>query len=256
MSHDPATDRIDLARDGEDRDVPPPASELIGTLAGLVLADESLSSVLEHITTFAKRTVPGTVEASVTLIEDGKPGTIAYSGRLALALDERQYDAGHGPCLDAARTGDVSDVGDTSKEARWPEFMRAAVAAGVRSSLSVPLSAKQRILGALNMYSSTPRAFDQQSAELVRTFASYAAVALTNTQLYTSTVQLADDMQHAMESRAVIEQAKGILIASRFCTAEEAFAILVDMSQRSNRKLREVAAGLVEMAQKRPGKRG
>lgn len=198
MTHDRATDRVDLPIDGEDDAVQLDAFEAFATLAGLVLAEESLSSVLEHITTLAKRTVPGTADASVTLIDEGQSGTIAYSGELALALDERQYESGHGPCLDAARTGEVSDVGDTSKEMRWPAFMRAAMEAGVRSSLSVPLSTRQRILGALNMYSSVPHAFDQRSAELAQTFASYAAVALTNTQLYTSTVQLADDMQRAM----------------------------------------------------------
>jgi AmiR/NasT family two-component response regulator len=73
-------------------------------------------------------------------------------------------------------------------------------------------------------------------------------VALANAHLYDSTATLARHMQTAMESRAVIEQAKGIVMGERRCTAEEAFAVLVKVSQDSNRKLRDVAAALVERA--------
>jgi len=83
---------------------------------------------------------------------------------------------------------------------------------------------------------------------LAQTFAGYAAVALANAHLYDVTATLAQHLQAAMENRAVIEQAKGIVMAERHCTADEAFAILSKLSQDSNRKVRDVAAALVANA--------
>ena len=85
--------------------------------------------------------------------------------------------------------------------------------------------------------------------ELARTFASYAAVAVANAQLFASTAQLARQMEEAMASRAAIEQAKGILMGSLKCTPDEAFDVLVRHSQNSNRKLRDIAQGIVDSTQ-------
>ena len=92
---------------------------------------------------------------------------------------------------------------------------------------------------------SVPDAFDDEAHELAQGFASYAGVAVANMHLYTGTRQLAHQLQHAMQSRAVIDQAKGILMAQRRCTAEEAFDVLIAVSQGTHRKLREVAQALV-----------
>jgi AmiR/NasT family two-component response regulator len=86
---------------------------------------------------------------------------------------------------------------------------------------------------------------------MAQTFSAYAAVALANAHLYDTTATLAQHMQAAMQHRAVIEQAKGILIAGRGCSPEEAFTILRKLSQDTNRKLRDVAAALVDQAQTR-----
>jgi AmiR/NasT family two-component response regulator len=109
------------------------------------------------------------------------------------------------------------------------------------------------VRGALNIYGQEPAAFDDDTVLLAQTFAGYAAVALANAHLYHSTASLAQHMQAAMESRAVIEQAKGIIIGERRCTADEAFAVLTKVSQDSNRKVRDVAAALVARTQGIPG---
>ena len=130
-------------------------------------------------------------------------------------------------------------------ETRWPGFARRALDAGIRSSVSVPLPLQQAVTGALNIYAAQPAAFDQDAIELARTFAGYAAVAIANAHLYQSTATLAEHMRRAMETRAVIEQAKGILIAQRHCTPEQAFELLTRLSQATHRKLRDCAADLV-----------
>lgn len=117
---------------------------------------------------------------------------------------------------------------------------------GLASSLSIGLPIQEAVVGALNVYAHTPEAFDDEAVTVLETFAAYAAVALSNAQLYDSTANLARQMREAMANRAVIEQAKGIVMAERRCGPAEAFAILSKVSQDSNRKVRDVAQALVD----------
>jgi GAF domain-containing protein len=173
--------------------------------------------------------------------------TAAFTGEAAIALDERQYEADHGPCLHAARSSDVVVVPDTSADDRWPQYASAAAARGVRSSLSVPLPVRRQVTaGALNFYATDAAAFSDDVIELAQTFAGQAAVAITNAELFHATSTLAEQMQQAMASRAVIEQAKGILMRERRCSADDAFAVLVRLSQEGHQKLRDVAQRIVD----------
>ncbi|MGW5669218.1 GAF and ANTAR domain-containing protein [Micromonospora sp. NPDC003776] len=215
---------------------------------GRIKYDEAdLEVVLSNVAQVAKDTIRGTAEVSVTLIQGTEAYTAAHTGDLALTLDEWQYAQGRGPCLDAATTGTVMLVPDMSAESRWPEWADRARKAGAASSLSIGLPIQEAMVGALNIYGAAAGAFDEQ-VELAQTLAGYAAIALANVHLYESTATLAQQMQEAMQSRAVIEQAKGIIMAQRRCSADEAFAILARVSQDANRKLREVAESLVDRA--------
>ena len=172
--------------------------------------------------------------------------TVVFTGDLAHQLDERQYDAGFGPCMDAAVSGTTIAVANADPASPYPEFSRVSLRAGVSHSLSVGLPVPQRIVGALNMYATTDEGFDDEAVLLAETFAEYAAVAVANAHLYSSTASLAAQMQTAMESRGVIDQAKGIIMGRNRCSADEAFTIMVTMSQRRNIKLRNLAQELVD----------
>ncbi|MDH6462983.1 GAF domain-containing protein [Micromonospora sp. A200] len=212
---------------------------------GTIRYDETgLDAVLTRIAQVARDGIPGAAEVSVTLVHGTEATTAAYTGDLALRLDEWQYEQGRGPCLDAATTGTVMIVADMATEGRWPEWARRAREAGAGSSMSIGLPIQEAVVGALNVYGTRPGAFDEV-AEAAQTFADHAAVALANAHLYDSTANLAQQMQSAMHSRAVIEQAKGIIMGQRRCSADEAFAILAKVSQNSNRKVRDVAEALV-----------
>ncbi|WP_328346582.1 GAF and ANTAR domain-containing protein [Micromonospora sp. NBC_00421] len=213
---------------------------------GSIRHDEmDLDAVLTRITELARASLPGAAEVTVTLVHGTEANTAAHTGDLALRLDRWQYEQGRGPCLDAATTGAVLIVADMTEERRWPEWAALAHAAGVCSSMSIGLPIQEAVVGALNLYGTRPDAFGRV-AESARTFAGHAAVALANAHLYDSTATLAEQMQTAMRNRAVIEQAKGIIMGQRRCTADEAFAMLARVSQNSNRKLRDVAEALVQ----------
>jgi GAF domain-containing protein len=219
-----------------------------GELGRIVFADMALDDVLARVCELAKLTIPGAAEVGVTLVDAGRAQTAAFTGELAVELDERQYEAGHGPCLESARTGAEFHIHDMSTEPRWPDYTPKAALAGALSSMSLPLPVGDHVVGALNVYATKPKAFGPPEADTARLFASQVAVALRNAQMFAASRALAEQMTQAMASRAVIEQAKGILMGQRRCTADEAFELLRSLSQNSNRKLRDVAQALVDTA--------
>jgi transcriptional regulator with GAF, ATPase, and Fis domain len=214
-------------------------------LGRIKLSETDLNGVFRRVTELAKRTIPGANEVSVTLVHDKGAHTPTFTGDLALVLDESQYELGHGPCLDAAVTTSTQHVVDMTNETRWPNWTVRASKAGAYSSLSIGLPVQEAVTGALNIYATKPQAFDEDALAVAQTFASYAEVAMANAYLYNATTTLAQHMEIAMRSRAVIEQAKGIIMAERRCNADEAFSILTKLSQDTNRKLRDVAVLLV-----------
>jgi GAF domain-containing protein len=212
------------------------------------VSEANIDGVLNELADVARRAIPGAADVSVTLSRGDGAYTAASAGDLALGLDRRQYDAGHGPCLDALASGEIVMMPDTSSEQRWPDFVAAALQTGCRSSLSVGLPVHEFAAGSLNIYALTAGAFDGDAIVIAQTFAGYAAVALANAHLNNTRTALAQYAQAAMDGRAVIEQAKGMIMGERGCTSEDAFKILTKASQDSNRSLRDVAQALVARA--------
>jgi GAF domain-containing protein len=225
--------------------VKPDLSKLHEELATVVLVGRDLADVLDEITKVARRAMPGTEAASITLIRGENAFTAAYDGQMALDADELQYERGYGPCMDAARAGQVFLIEDMRTEQRWPDYARHAAAQGVGSSLSIPLPFQSATIGALDTYAGRPHAFDEADVALGEDVASWLALAVSNADTAARTDEDLAHMRKAMMSRAVIEQAKGILMERHKVTDDQAFTILTHASQRTNVKLRDVAADLV-----------
>lgn len=164
-------------------------------LARLEVAAVDFLDVLGRVTELAKQAVPGAAEVSISLLEEGDPMTAAFTGELALHLDEKQYESGQGPCLAAARGGETFIIADMRAERRWPEFVARAIEHGAQSSMSVSLPIQQAMTGALNVYGREVNAFDRDSLELAHMFASHAAVALANAHRYQTTTAVVTQMQ-------------------------------------------------------------
>ena len=226
--------------------------QLLRALSRVVFADRSLQEVLSEITDIARRNIPGAVSTSITLVRDDRGFTAAHAGEMALAADELQYEKGYGPCLDAGRGNVVLRVDDMRTEQRWPDYVSRTAQTGVRSSLSVPLPYQGTSIGALNNYSTEPAAFaTPESLAAALEVAETIAVVVSNADAHAQLGEQARNMRLAMDSRAVIEQAKGVLMAQRHIDADEAFDVLREASQRYNRKLRDIAAGIVASTQDR-----
>jgi GAF domain-containing protein len=226
---------------------PADAAEALEQLGRLSLRDLSMESVLQQVAELSKTVMPGNPEASVLLLVRDEPTTVVSTGQLATDLDERQYERGHGPCLHAARTGELTEIADTRTDRRWPDYTLRAAERGNLSSLSIPLTINEdeRVSGALNIYAREPDAFDEDARAAGTRFAPYAAIAVGNMHAYESARNMAEHLRTALESRAVIDQAKGILIERYKLTADQAFQALSRASMSSNRKVRDIADELV-----------
>jgi GAF domain-containing protein len=225
---------------------PANATAALERLGRLSLRDLSMEGLLQTVADLTKTVMPGHTEVSVSLLVKDSPSTVASTGQLATDLDESQYERGHGPCLHAARTGELTEIGDTRTDSRWPDYMPRAAEHGALSSLSVSLVIDDgQLAGGLNIYAREPHAFDEDSRSAATRFAPYAAVAAGNLHAYRSAVDRADNLQTALETRGVIDQAKGILMDRHKLTADQAFQVLAQMSMKTNRKLRAVADDLV-----------
>jgi transcriptional regulator with GAF, ATPase, and Fis domain len=213
---------------------------------GLIrLGAQSLNAALLRIADITKRSVPNVHEVSVTVMKGNTPRTAVFTGPLAVDLDERQYESGFGPCIDAAVSGDLILVDTNNADNPYPDFSRSARRAGINQVLSIGLPSTAQTPAGLNLYATDRRAMDPETVALLETLATYAAVAVGNAVTHSTTTELVEQIQELVKSRAVIEQAKGILMAQHNYSAADAFAALTHMSQNSNIRLRDVAGAIV-----------
>ncbi len=183
--------------------------------------------------------------ASVSLAGTGGVTTRAATSPIAEVLDEIQYRAQEGPCLDAISSGTISIPEPSDRQSRWPQFHRESQVHGLLGTLSAPVRVEQEIVGSLNLYALSARFELSERDELLSmVLASYAAMAVAADRHHTLTEQL----NQALASRDIIGQAKGILIAREGCNSDQAFDMLRRASQRLNKKLRDVAEQIVESA--------
>jgi GAF domain-containing protein len=137
-------------------------------------------------------------------------------------------------------------VRDLATDSRWPSYAPRAAEHGARSMVSMPLTVEGKVLGALNVYSREPDAFSPEEVSIAEVIAAHASLAMHTATALKEHRSLSEGLRDAMQSRAVIEQAKGILMAQRKVTAEAAFDLLREASQHRNTKLRLVAEQVVE----------
>ena len=221
-----------------------------GDLTGLLSLEEGTERALQRVTDLAASVVEAADGVGITLVSWGRQGSIpsmrtaAYSDPWVDAIDVDQYGTGEGPCIDAILMRDVVHL-RSMNDSRYPKFSARAIEEGLGSVLAVPLAIDERAMGALNLYARQADAFDPLAEAVARSFAAQAAVALINIELYEGSRKLSDQLGEAMESRAFIEQAKGILMGREHCSADLAFEQMKMMSQKQNLKVSQIAINII-----------
>jgi GAF domain-containing protein len=204
---------------------------------------EDLGMVLQRLVDLAVRVFPPGIDASITVLaDDDRPETVAATSGDVLPLDRAQYAADRGPSLDAARARSPIKTDLDEARERWPEFADAATTAGIVGYLSAPLVTDQTTIGSFNLYSRKPERFDSADAALLTLFTNSALAAVAIADQRRRATALAEHLRTAMESRATIDQAIGMLRERHDLTPAEAWGLLQRQSQNSNVKVRDLAA--------------
>jgi transcriptional regulator with GAF, ATPase, and Fis domain len=217
--------------------------ERLAALARDLVNEPDVQHTVQRVVDAAAESLDGDVWASISLVKRRREiETPATSDERALRADQLQYELEQGPCLDAIWEQETFQIDDMAADEHYPRWSRAvAEQTGIRSSLSLQLftDEEQNSLGALNLYSPQPQAFDAETRGEALAFAAQAAVALRS-------AQTEEHLRSAMATRTLIGQAQGILMERLKITPERAFAVLSRLSQERNEKLRNVARQLVE----------
>jgi GAF domain-containing protein len=200
----------------------------LNVLVKVLAAQRSLPARLEAVAGMAKKLVPSCDAASITLIVEGEATTAAITDRIALEIDLVQYTNDEGPCLAAVDPPTAIRIDVLADDERFPRFAAGAVELGVQSVLSLPLVASDMVVGSLNMYSQQTNAFDESTEQAMAPLLQYAAETVAASPLYASAVDTVAEAVIAMEDRAIIARAVGVLMHLHVHSPSEAFDLLED----------------------------
>jgi GAF domain-containing protein len=208
--------------------------------------EEDLLQLLQQFVEIAHQAIDGADSSGVTIDMGGRIYTAVHTDDRTLDVDREQYDAGEGPCLHASRTGSVVRTDADAAEQIWPGFAAAARKEGIRSFLAAPLFTNEQSIGSFNLYGRSKTAFDRIDAEILELLTTAVSRAISDFARFQSATRVADTIQHALENRGPIEQAKGMLMALHAIDADAAFDLLRRESQARNVRLHVVARELVQ----------
>lgn len=224
----------------------------LNSLADLQLSTTTLDALMGLVGETGVATLEGWHACAASLITGDKIATFGSTDDEVDPVDQHQYDTMKGPCVDALG-GDVQYYDGSKDEPRWRQFAEAAAEAGIYSVVSFPMKLDGETLGALNFYSKERGALRQGQQEEGQMFAAQAAVAVANAKAYSDKDTQVRQLEEALKTRTIIGQATGLLMAQESLTSEEAFQKLVQVSQKSNVKLRDIAQRYVEAWESREG---
>lgn len=228
---------VPVSRDFADR---------VAEVARLLTGDTVLDDVLRRLTALGAGLVPGSTAAAVTVAVGEGALTFAASDHRLEDLHRLQFDGGDGPVVETLRHNEPRRIDDTAAELRWPAFCGATAAAGFGSCLALPLCTDRQPAGAVALYGKEPNVFRGVAHDTALLFAAQGGTAVRNAALYRTCRRMVDNLHAALESRAVIEQAKGILTAELGISPGDAFRLLSRHSQNTNQRVRTISTRLVE----------
>lgn len=218
---------------------PKDTARAFADVARHLLDQDSVQATLDGIAELCLSDVRGCEFAGISLVQKGGAVTTpACTDPIVEEADQLQYTMRQGPCLEAIRVRRVFVIDDTLQEQRWPDFMAGVAELGMRSMMSCQLFTRRQVLGGLNLYSRSPKAFDEEAAEIGKVFAAHAAVAL-------SSAQNEENLREALRTRERIGEATGIVMERYKLTGQDAFSLLVKASQNLNIKLRDLVEDIV-----------
>lgn len=189
------------------------------------------------------------VDAAGVILSDqrGHLQVVASTSSRAQDLELFELQSDEGPCLDCFNTGQVvANVPSSAATARWPRFSAAFTAAGYASAHAVPLRLRSQVIGAMNLFCVDTKNLPAGDLALAQALADVATIGLLQERAVHESDLIAEQLQTALNSRIIIEQAKGVLLGLSRVTVDEAFRLMREHSRRHQMPLREVAAHVID----------
>jgi GAF domain-containing protein len=190
--------------------------------------------------------VLGLCGSGVTMVEDGRLRFVTAVSDSSGELERIQEHLQSGPCQDAFHTGEVVRVRDVRVESvRWPEFAAKATRLSVAGVAGIPMRLAGQIIGALNLYAAEPRDWSEEDLTVAGVLADVATSYVINASKIRQQQRLGEQLQHALESRVVIEQAKGITAQQNAVSVDQAYHLMRGHARSNNASIRAVAEAIV-----------
>jgi GAF domain-containing protein len=183
----------------------------------------------------------------------GELRVVAASSEAARLLELFQLQNDQGPCLDCFRSGQPVTATDLGTDQRWPRFAAAAAQAGFAAVQALPMRLREQVIGALNLFRAVPGVFDFADVRVGQALADVATIGLLHERNMRRSDTLNEQLQTALNSRVVIEQAKGKLAERLGLDMDQAFSVLRDYARSRNRRLSDLARALVDGSETIPG---
>jgi GAF domain-containing protein len=186
--------------------------------------------------------------AGVTLVHNGKQRFVTAAVEAIADLERVQESSQKGPCIDAVASAapvSVSDIAEGEASNRWPDYTVAAKAAGIRSVAGIPMLAEGTAIGAVNLYDSQRRDWSSEDLRVAGIFASIATGYLAHASTARQQQRTAEQLEQALNTRLIIEQAKGVLANQREITVDEAFKRLRTYAREHNARIHDVSREVV-----------
>lgn len=232
-----------------------PSSDLADRTAALLsLAAATEERSLSQLTELAASQVAGCAAASVAVWQHGELTAQASSHPEPSRLIDVQLASGQGPLIEALASGGPVSCPDTLTEVRWPEFATAALEMGIRSC--VVLVYRGQTVVSLTLFGLRARSMDVNQLQLAELLVAYGGALVGVVAEYGDSRRLADQLREAASSRAIVDQAKGILMHALGCSADDALERMRQVSQRTNLRATEVAQRVIDAHSGRPPDRG
>src|SRR6202451_1483218 len=221
-------------------------SETFGALTDTMVPGFDVVDFLHVLTNRSVLLLDASAAALLLADPRGELRVVAASSEAARLLELFQLQSDQGPCLDCFRTGQPVSAADLSAGQRWPQFAAAAEQAGFCAVQALPMRLRDQVIGALNLFRAVPGAFDPANVRVGQALADVATISLLHERSMRHSDTLNEQLQAALNSRVIIEQAKGKLAERLGIDMDQAFTLLRDFARNRNRRLSDLAQAFVD----------
>jgi GAF domain-containing protein len=235
--------------------IPQDLATKIRDLSEVLIGGADPGSALLRIAEVAMHALPRATGVGINQVHGERWESVASTSGEAHDFDRAQYAAAQGPSFDALNDQKTVEVDDLATDPRWPDLRGPVAHMGIRSILAQVLATGDGVVGTMNVYSTSPSAFDDQDRAAAVLLSTQAALLLARKDDRQKSEARVAQLEDALHSRDVIGQAKGILMEREACSADEAFEMLRTASQHLNRKLREIAGEVISDAKRKRDQR-